>query len=1078
MEEAGAMKEEARRPGRSSVAADKLYMESRQRAAADGQPRNAGLYASQQYDSGISSRGAAEQHAIPVFDPKGLLPRMDREAARLDKAGRHADVKRVRIAARGRKGEANPLPIEAFLPALNSGTVQPPMSYIDALALLQGEAARLDKEGRHDEAERMRAVARGMQQEANPLQTGAVLPAQDFGAWLRTSLAADKLTNGIGRRAAADVQLLNTRRHAAQPYASRIDSIEALEEKALSDINEAKVLERGAEQHAEQGKPLQAQMKRTRARYMRQEAQMLQEEAALLGQDSGAGLRTSLAADKLNTKTKQRAATDVQALDAGLRAPQLYASRKTSGEAVEQHAVSTTAPMGLLEVLDVLDREADSLNQGGRHHEAEALWAAFRLLAKQAKPLRPEAGLPAKHSGKMLFFHSPSAVQHPLSYIDALGLLEEEAARLDKEGRHIKAKLMRAEARGMQEENPLHTGAVRPPQNSGAFCYSQFAPQRDDGSYDQFIRLLQKEAQRKAAPVSMGRLDTRQWLEMQRAAPLRIAVAEALPVTAAPAVPDYVWVDSDYVWVDSDERDPYERHIEHLRKVIRLSSGETKWVNAGKDYPGLLSCHTLGYNISATTDVLALDISAIRAGLPQTGIRLLMDIRQAIAACDVNRAQARLLLGNLHSPESRPALVLTDLINEWHAMWLDGSTIYQHTFTSQNRAVGFIDDLLAGRFETCRDISQTSFAKRRQMDDRLCVSCARNALFAQQVQALSTHSIGLVSRGSFETSGRCTVPMTDREMLSSIEEQKKSADIVMQKAQALRGGASTICGHPYLAAFMLEDAKRLQAQADDERLRALCLEKLIHGDAPSVEEARVGLFNSRHLLQWLSQSRDFVSMNHIDATMWTEALRAAELKESPIVDPHMDSVPGVPEPEFAWDDRDYSAQWDRYIPHLKGIIKLGEDSEWVDAAHNYPELLSYYGVRALGYNIEATTDVLVAKRSAVRAHLPVKGARVLFALRKQVADSDLVHAQVRTVLANLHAEAEKPVVVVTDLRSEWHFTWMDDSDIFQCHFPTRGQAVTVINDILAGSINAGQGGTRSTIAQRREITEQLFATVE
>lgn len=59
------------------------------------------------------------------------------------------------------------------------------------------------------------------------------------------------------------------------------------------------------------------------------------------------------------------------------------------------------------------------------------------------------------------------AVQHPLSYIDALGLLEEEAARLDKEGRHIKAKLMRAEARGMQEENPLHTGAVRPPQNSG-----------------------------------------------------------------------------------------------------------------------------------------------------------------------------------------------------------------------------------------------------------------------------------------------------------------------------------------------------------------------------------------------------------------------------------------------------------------------------------------------------------------------------------------------------------------------------------------------------------------------------------
>ncbi len=45
----------------------------------------------------------------------------------------------------------------------------------------KGKPPGFDKEGRHDEAERMRAVARGMQQEANPLQTGAVLPAQDFG---------------------------------------------------------------------------------------------------------------------------------------------------------------------------------------------------------------------------------------------------------------------------------------------------------------------------------------------------------------------------------------------------------------------------------------------------------------------------------------------------------------------------------------------------------------------------------------------------------------------------------------------------------------------------------------------------------------------------------------------------------------------------------------------------------------------------------------------------------------------------------------------------------------------------------
>ena len=101
----------------------------------------------------------------------------------------------------------------------------------------------------------------------------------------------------------------------------------------------------------------------------------------------------------------------------------------------------------------------------------------------------------------------------------------------------------------------------------------------------------------------------------------------------------------------------------------------------------------------------------------------------------------------------------------------------------------------------------------------------------------------------------------------------------------------------------------------------------------------------------------------------------------------------------------------RCLDHLKRIIRLGsEDQEWVDAAVD-PDLLSYSGKYALGYNLGATTDVLVAKRSAVRTLLPAKGAQVLFDLRKQVTDSDLIHGEVRLVLANLHAPAEKPVVV-------------------------------------------------------------------
>ena len=69
-------------------------------------------------------------------------------------------------------------------------------------------------------------------------------------------------------------------------------------------------------------------------------------------------------------------------------------------------------------------------------------------------------------------------------------------------------------------------------------------------------------------------------------------------------------------------------------------------------------------------------------------------------------------------------------------MWMDGSIIYQHTFASRGRAVGFARDLVAGRFDTCKDISRTSFAKRRQMDDLIRVNCSRGTEFVKKVEAL------------------------------------------------------------------------------------------------------------------------------------------------------------------------------------------------------------------------------------------------------------------------------------------------------------------------------------------------------
>ena len=60
----------------------------------------------------------------------------------------------------------------------------------------------------------------------------------------------------------------------------------------------------------------------------------------------------------------------------------------------------------------------------------------------------------------------------------------------------------------------------------------------------ELVELLQEEAQRKAAPVSLGSLDKQRWLEMQSDAALGGVIAETFPETESPSVPKYLWDDS------------------------------------------------------------------------------------------------------------------------------------------------------------------------------------------------------------------------------------------------------------------------------------------------------------------------------------------------------------------------------------------------------------------------------------------------------------------------------------------------------------------------------------------------------
>ena len=78
--------------------------------------------------------------------------------------------------------------------------------------------------------------------------------------------------------------------------------------------------------------------------------------------------------------------------------------------------------------------------------------------------------------------------------------------------------------------------------------------------------------------------------------------------------------------------------------------------------------------------------------------------------------------------------VLTDLCEEWYIMWLDGATMYQHPFASRDQAVGFIEELLAGRFDTSEGVQPSAFAARRELEPRLNVKHVRYVAHAEEME--------------------------------------------------------------------------------------------------------------------------------------------------------------------------------------------------------------------------------------------------------------------------------------------------------------------------------------------------------
>ena len=117
-------------------------------------------------------------------------------------------------------------------------------------------------------------------------------------------------------------------------------------------------------------------------------------------------------------------------------------------------------------------------------------------------------------------------------------------------------------------------------------------------------------------------------------------------------------------------------------------------------------------------------------------------------------------------------------------------------------------------------------------------------------------------------------------------------------------------------------------------------------------------------------------------------------------------------PCFEWDERTERAQADQYMAHLSQNINLGSrDLTWVETANTHPRLLSSDTRNNLGRNCRGNTDVVVADRGAVKAHLPQLWLHLLFELKKAIKPGHVYQAMARLIVANILCPELQPVMV-------------------------------------------------------------------
>lgn len=180
-------------------------------------------------------------------------------------------------------------------------------------------------------------------------------------------------------------------------------------------------------------------------------------------------------------------------------------------------------------------------------------------------------------------------------------------------------------------------------------------------------------------------------------------------------------------------------------------------------------------------------------------------------------------------------------------------------------------------------------------------------------------------------------------------------------------------------------------------------------------------------------------------------------------------------PAFAWAGSNEPDQKDRYLPHLRTHLQLHRYREAeVVSLDDKKSFLSVSDKRLL-FDIRGTTDVAVVHKGYIAAREESQGVLAVIELKKECSRKATRQTIGQLIAANLISRYS-PLAVLTDLREEWHFYWLEGRMVKHLRPPAgehvRRDAFLFLRLALAPGFLAG-----AELAAANELVDSMPVTV-